>query len=68
MPELIAPTARLRESFLSAIAEFHADRDHPVPWFVTDVDPEAPADPSAFDAYCWNATRRRRPAGRASCR
>ncbi|AWS48682.1 GNAT family N-acetyltransferase [Streptosporangium sp. 'caverna'] len=51
MPELINPTTRLRTSFLAAVTEFRADRDYPVPWFVTDVDPQALHAPSAFDAY-----------------
>lgn len=51
MPELINPTRRLRESFLAAVAEFRADHDYPVPWFATDVDPQALSDPAAFDAY-----------------
>ncbi|MGN5376641.1 GNAT family N-acetyltransferase [Streptomyces lasalocidi] len=51
MPELIDPTARLRTSFLAAVAEFREDSDYPVPWFVTDVDPPALTDATAFDAY-----------------
>jgi predicted acetyltransferase len=51
MPELIDPTIRLRASFLDAVAEFRADRDYPVPWFVTDVDPQALVDAAAFAAY-----------------
>lgn len=51
MPELIDPTTSLRASFLAAVAEFRADRDYPVPWFVTDVDARALVDPAAFDAY-----------------
>ena len=52
MPELINPTAALRTSFLAAVREFHADRDHAVPWFVTDIDPPALAgDDAAFSAY-----------------
>jgi predicted acetyltransferase len=52
MPELIDPTARLRSSFLAAVAEFRADRDFAVPWFVTDVDPAVLGDDAgAFDAY-----------------
>ncbi|MBB4927072.1 GNAT family N-acetyltransferase [Kitasatospora kifunensis] len=51
MPELIAPTVRLRTSFLAALAEFRADRDHPVPWFVSDVDPPALTDAVAFTVY-----------------
>lgn len=52
MPELIDPTAKLRTSFLAAIAEFHSDQQHPTPWFVTDIDPQALTDDTAaFDAY-----------------
>ncbi|MGR6968036.1 GNAT family N-acetyltransferase [Streptomyces cynarae] len=51
MPELINPTARLRASFLAAVTEFRQDRDTPVPWFVTDVDPPALTDARAFNAY-----------------
>jgi hypothetical protein len=51
MPEFIDPTARLRASFLGAVAEFRADRDYPVPWFVDDVDRPALSDQAAFDAY-----------------
>jgi predicted acetyltransferase len=51
VPELIDPTARLRTSFLAAVAECREDRDYPVPWFVTDVDPPALTDVTAFDAY-----------------
>lgn len=51
MPSLIDPTSEFRESFLEAMAEFHADQDYPLSWFVTDVDPEAYTDPAAFEAY-----------------
>ena len=51
MPRLIDPTPDLRESFLAAIDEFHADRDYPLPWFVTDVDPAARESVEAFEAY-----------------
>ncbi len=51
MAELIDPTVSLRTSFLAAVSEFHADRDYPVPWFVTDVDPPALTDAPAFAAY-----------------
>ncbi|MFE0462916.1 GNAT family N-acetyltransferase [Kitasatospora sp. NPDC058965] len=51
MPELIDPTVRLRPSFLAAVAEFHADREQGVPWFVTNVDPPALTDADAFAAY-----------------
>ncbi|WP_372459879.1 GNAT family N-acetyltransferase [Streptomyces anatolicus] len=50
-PQLIDPTTRLRPSFLAAVAEFRADRAYPTPWFVTDVDAAALADPDAFDTY-----------------
>ena len=52
MPELIDPTAKLRTSFLAAMAEFHSDQEYSAPWFVTDVDPEALTDDTAaFEAY-----------------
>lgn len=51
MPQLIDPTARLRTSFLAAVAEFREDSDYPVPWFVTDVEPPALTGTTAFDAY-----------------
>jgi predicted acetyltransferase len=51
MPGFTDPTVRLRTSFLAAIAEFRADRDYPVPWFVDDVDRLALSDPAAFGAY-----------------
>jgi predicted acetyltransferase len=51
MPELIDPTTSLRGSFLEAVAEFSADRDYPVPWFVTDIDAAALTDAAAFAAY-----------------
>lgn len=52
MPEFTAPTAGLRRSFLEAIAEFHADRDHQPSWFVLNVDPEAlTEDEAAFERY-----------------
>ncbi|HEX6469799.1 MAG TPA: GNAT family N-acetyltransferase [Streptosporangiaceae bacterium] len=63
MPELIDPTARLRTSFLAAIAEFRADRDYPVPWFVEDVDAAALVDPAAFDAYVARLLGERTQAG-----
>ncbi|MER7500818.1 GNAT family N-acetyltransferase [Nonomuraea pusilla] len=59
MAELVDPTSRLRASFLEAVAEFRADRDYPVPWFVTDVDPEALTDPTAFDRYVERLLRER---------
>lgn len=52
MPELIDPTPELRTSFLAAIAEFHADQEYAIPWFVRNVDPEVLTDgPAAFDVY-----------------
>ena len=52
MPELIDPTAKLRTSFLAAMAEFRSDQEHSVPWFVADVDPAALTDDmAAFEAY-----------------
>jgi len=51
MPGFIDPAARLRTSFLAAVAEFRADGDYPVPWFIDDVDPPALDDPAAFGAY-----------------
>lgn len=49
--ELIDPTPRLRDSFVAAVAEFHADREFGVPWFVGDIEPEALTDAAAFEAY-----------------
>jgi predicted acetyltransferase len=51
MPELIDPTTDLWLSFLKAVAEFRADRDYPVPWYVTDIDAAALTDAAAFDVY-----------------
>lgn len=52
MPELIAPTVRLRRSFLAAVAEFHADTAAKPSWFVTDVDEAAlGGDETAFALY-----------------
>ncbi|MEU6716583.1 GNAT family N-acetyltransferase [Nonomuraea sp. NPDC046802] len=51
MPEFIDPTVRVRASFLTAMAEFRANRDYPTSWFVDDVDPPALTDPQAFAAY-----------------
>ncbi|OIK05216.1 hypothetical protein [Streptomyces monashensis] len=48
MPELIDPTARLRTSFLAAVAEFRQDSDYPAAWFVADVDPPALTDAAAL--------------------
>jgi predicted acetyltransferase len=51
VPRLVDPTTRARTSFLAAVAEFHADRDFPVPWFVTDIPPRALTDEPGFTAY-----------------
>jgi predicted acetyltransferase len=51
VPILIDPTPALRESFLAAVDEFHADQDYPTPWFVTDVDPAARESAEAFESY-----------------
>lgn len=48
---LIDPTTSLRSSFLAAAAEFRADRDFRVPWYVTDIDADALVDPDAFTTY-----------------
>jgi predicted acetyltransferase len=63
MPEFIDPTLRLRTSFLAAAAEFRADRDYPVPWYVEDVDPQALVDPGAFEAYVVRVLGERTQAG-----
>lgn len=60
MPTLIDPAAELRESFLAALAEFHADRDYPPSWFVTDVDPAAHDSAAAFEAYVRRVVDERR--------
>jgi predicted acetyltransferase len=59
MPALIDPDTRLRESFLAAVAEFRADATHPVPWFITDIDPVALTDLAAFSAYVEHVLRER---------
>lgn len=51
MPKLIDPDPALPPSFRDAVAEFRADRDFPVPWFVEDVDPGALTSPAAFRAH-----------------
>jgi predicted acetyltransferase len=51
VPELIDPTVDLRTSFLAAAAEFRADHEYPVSWFIDDIDPPALTDTSAFAAY-----------------
>jgi predicted acetyltransferase len=48
---LVDPTIRVRASFLAAVAEFHADRDFLLPWFVTDIPPRALTDESGFTTY-----------------
>ncbi|MFJ8622763.1 GNAT family N-acetyltransferase [Kitasatospora sp. NPDC093550] len=64
MPGLIDPTVRLRRSFLAAVAEFRADPGHPVPWFVTDVDPAAlTGDDAAFGRYVARVLAERTEAG-----
>ncbi|MFD8780717.1 GNAT family N-acetyltransferase [Kitasatospora sp. NPDC059599] len=62
-PALVDPTARLRTSFLAAVAEYRADPGRPVPWFVTDVDPPALTDAAAFDAYVTRLLAERTEAG-----
>ncbi|MEU9043624.1 MULTISPECIES: GNAT family N-acetyltransferase [unclassified Kitasatospora] len=62
-PELIDPTVRLRASFLAAVAEYRADRGHPLPWFVTDVDPSALTDTAAFGTYVARVLAERTEAG-----
>ena len=64
MPELIDPTPKLRTSFLAAMAEFHSDQEHSVPWFVANVDPAALTDDvAAFEAYVERVlSERREPA------
>jgi hypothetical protein len=51
MPEFADPTARLRTSFLAAVAEFRADPDYPVPWFADDLDRAAIDNPAALGSY-----------------
>lgn len=59
MAGFVDPTTRLRESLLAAVAEFHADRAYPVPWFVTDIEPAALTDAAAFDVYVARVLRER---------
>jgi predicted acetyltransferase len=59
MPALIDPDAQLRQSFLAAAAEFRADAGYPVPWYVTDTDPLALTDATAFGAYVDRVLRER---------
>ncbi|WP_237107352.1 hypothetical protein [Nonomuraea sp. MG754425] len=63
MPEFIDPTAAVMTSFVTAVAEFRADRDYPVPWFVEDVDQQALVAPAAFDAYVARVLGERNPSG-----
>jgi predicted acetyltransferase len=63
MPGFIDPTYRLLASFRAAVAEFRADTDYPVPWFVDDVDPQALVDPAAFEAYTARVLGERNPSG-----
>ncbi|SDK85020.1 Predicted acetyltransferase [Nonomuraea maritima] len=63
MPEFIDPVGRLLTSFLAAVAEFRADHDYPVPWFVDDVDPQALVDPAAFEAYAARVVNERTASG-----
>lgn len=52
MPELIAPTTRVRPSFLAAIEEFRADTTYKPSWFVLNVEEEArTGDEAAFERY-----------------
>jgi predicted acetyltransferase len=51
MPQFVDPTTRIRTSFLAAVAEFQADDEFPVPWFVTVMPPETLAGGSGFAAY-----------------
>ena len=57
MPAVIDPTDRVRTSFLRAVAEFRADRDFPVPWYVTDVPQPALTGEPGFAAYVWRLRR-----------
>ncbi|MFC7387799.1 GNAT family N-acetyltransferase [Sphaerisporangium rhizosphaerae] len=63
VPELVDPTGRFMTSFVAALAEFRADPDHPVPWFVDDVDPRALVDSAAFEAYTARVLGERNPSG-----
>ncbi|MFI6928468.1 GNAT family N-acetyltransferase [Nonomuraea spiralis] len=63
LPGLVDPSERLRPSFLAAVAEFRADRDFPVPWFVQDVDPEALTGRAGFAAYVARLLGERTEAG-----
>ncbi|MER5637171.1 GNAT family N-acetyltransferase [Kitasatospora sp. NPDC002227] len=51
MPELVDPTVTLRSSFRSAVAEYRADRESELPWFVHDIEPAALTGEAAFTAY-----------------
>lgn len=68
MPSLVDPSPKLRASVLEAIAEHDHDADYPIPWWVTNVDPEARTDPAAFRTYVTRLLAERaegtpRPAG-----
>ncbi|MER6943796.1 hypothetical protein ABT294_07210 [Nonomuraea sp. NPDC000554] len=63
MLRFIDPAAQLRTSFLAAVAEFRADPDYPVPWFVDDVDPQALVAPAAFETYIARVLGERTPSG-----
>ncbi|MEU8357445.1 GNAT family N-acetyltransferase [Nonomuraea sp. NPDC048882] len=63
MPEFINPSGTLLTSFLAAVAEFRADHDYPVLWFVDDVDPKALVDPAAFEAYTARVVAERTSSG-----
>lgn len=59
MPKPVDPTTDLRSSFLEAVAEFRADRDDSVPWFVTAIDASVLTDAAAFDACVGRLTEER---------
>ncbi|QYC42183.1 Acetyltransferase (GNAT) family protein [Nonomuraea coxensis DSM 45129] len=63
MARFVDPDSGFRTSFLAAIAEFRADPDYPVPWFVQDVDAAALVEPAAFEAYVGRVLGERTPAG-----
>ncbi|MFG1613522.1 GNAT family N-acetyltransferase [Nonomuraea wenchangensis] len=63
MPRFVDPAAALRPSFLVALAEFRADADYPLSWFVSDVDAPALVEPDAFEAYVARVLGERTQAG-----
>jgi predicted acetyltransferase len=63
MPQFIDPTVRLRASFMEVLAEFRADREFPLPWYVKDVESEVLSDPAAFDRYIARLLDERGPLG-----